>query len=61
MINAIRIGEVRIPMTAKSMLMTPALYSLLRHASVPIIKAIGLNNGDNMNIPMNPKIMPNVP
>ena len=61
LINAIRIGEVRIPTTANNILIMPAAYSLLKHASKPNMRAIGLNNGDRMNIPIKPKMIPSVP
>ena len=54
-------GDVRMPMIANNILIMPAAYSLLKHASRPNIRAIGLNNGDNMNIPMKPKMIPSVP
>ena len=60
-INAIKIGDVIIPKIAKIMLITPAAYSFLKQAKIPNMRAIGLNNGDNMNIPMKPKMIPSVP
>ena len=54
-------GDVRMPMIANNILIMPAAYSLLKHASKPNIRAIGLNKGDNMNIPMKPKMIPSVP
>ena len=61
LINAIKIGDVRIPMIANNILIMPAAYSLLKQACKPNIRAIGLNNGDKMNIPMKPKMIPSVP
>ena len=61
LINAIKIGDVRIPMIANNILIMPAAYSFLKQASKPNIRAIGLNNGDKMNIPMKPKMIPSVP
>ena len=54
-------GDVRMPMIANNILIMPAAYSLLKHASKPNMRAIGLNNGDKMNIPMKPKMIPSVP
>ena len=54
-------GDVRMPMIANNILIMPEAYSLFKHASKPNIRAIGLNNGDKMNIPMKPKMMPSVP
>ena len=61
LINAIKIGDVIMPMIANNILIMPAAYSFLKHASKPNMRAIGLNNGDNMNIPMKPKMIPIVP
>ena len=61
LINAIKIGDVIIPKIAKIMLIIPAAYSFLPQAKIPKIRAIGLNSGDSINIPMNPKIIPSVP
>tara|TARA_A100001388_G_scaffold263737_1_gene234391 strand:- start:54 stop:254 length:201 start_codon:yes stop_codon:yes gene_type:complete len=61
LINAIKIGDVIMPMIANNILIMPAAYSLLKHASKPKMRAIGLNNGDRMNIPMKPKMIPSVP
>ena len=61
LINAIKIGDVRMPMIANNILIMPAAYSLFKHASKPNMRAIGLNNGDKMNIPMKPKMIPSVP
>jgi hypothetical protein len=60
-INAIKIGEVIIPKIAKIMLIIPAAYSFLPQAKKPKKRAIGLNRGDSINIPMNPKNIPSVP
>ena len=54
-------GDVRMPMIANNILIMPAAYSLLKQASKPNIRAIGLNNGDKMNIPIKPKMIPSVP
>ena len=61
LINAIKMGDVSMPMIANNILIMPAAYSLLKQASKPNIRAIGLNSGDKMNIPMNPKMIPSVP
>ena len=61
LINAIKIGDVIMPMIANNILIMPAAYSFLKHASKPNMRAIGLNNGDSMNIPMKPKMIPSVP
>ena len=61
LINAIKIGDVIMPMIANNILIMPAAYSFLKHASKPNMRAIGLNNGDNINIPMKPKMIPSVP
>ena len=50
-------GEVRIPITPKRIPIRPAAYSFCRHASNPKISASGLNNGERINTPMNPKII----
>ena len=55
--SANNIGEVRIPITPKNIPMSPAAYSFCRHASNPKIRASGLNNGERINTPMNPKII----
>lgn len=45
----------------KTMPNMPAVYSFCRHASRPNMNANGLNKGDNINIPIKPKIILNVP
>ena len=59
--KAIRIGDVITPIMLKIMPNIPAVYSFCKHASIPSIKAKGLNKGDNINIPIKPKIILNVP
>ena len=59
--KAIKIGDVIIPIIPKAIPNIPAVYSFCKHASKPSIKASGLNNGDNINIPINPKIILRVP
>ena len=49
------------PMMANNILIMPAAYSFFKHESKPNMRAIGLNNCDNMNIPMKPKMIPSVP
>ena len=60
-INAINIGEVKTPMTENIIPITPARYSCLDIDSIPKINARGLNIGDKMKTPINPKIMLKVP
>jgi hypothetical protein len=48
---------VRIPITPKNIPIRPAAYSFCKHASNPKIRASGLNNGERINTPMNPKII----
>ena len=55
--NASNIGDVRMPITPKEIPIRPAAYSFWRHASNPRISASGLNNGERIKTPMNPKIM----
>ena len=59
--RAIRIGDVKIPTILNTIPNMPAVYSFCKHASKPSIKANGLNKGDNMNIPIKPKIILSVP
>jgi len=60
-INAINKGEVKTPRIEKSIPIIPAIYSLLVIASIPKIKAIGLNKKDKINMPIKPKIMLRLP
>ena len=60
-INAINKGEVKTPRIEKSIPIMPAIYSLFVRASIPKIKAIGLNKKDKINIPIKPKIMLRLP
>jgi CRISPR/Cas system-associated protein Csx1 len=60
-INAINKGEVKTPKIEKSVPIIPAIYSLFVRASIPKIKAIGLNKKDRINIPINPKIILRLP
>jgi|TARA_B110000263_G_scaffold159607_1_gene138751 CRISPR/Cas system-associated protein Csx1 len=60
-INAINKGEVKTPKIEKSIPIIPAIYSLFVRASIPKIKAIGLNKKDRINIPINPKIILRLP
>ena len=59
--SAISIGEVMMPNTPKMMLNIPAVYSLCTHANKPSIRALGLNRGDSIKIPINPNMIPKVP
>jgi len=56
-INAINKGEVKTPKIEKSIPIIPAIYSLFVRASIPKIKAIGLNKKDKINMPIKPKII----
>ena len=60
-INAINKGEVKTTKIEKSIPIIPAIYSLFVRASIPKIKAIGLNKKDRINIPINPKIILRLP
>ena len=60
-ISAINRGEVKTPKIEKSIPIMPAIYSLFVRASVPKIKAIGLNKKDKINMPIKPKIILRLP
>ena len=60
-ISAINKGEVTTLKIAKSIPIMPAMYSLFNKASIPNIKAIGLNRKDKINIPIKPKIILRLP
>ena len=60
-INAIRIGEVKTPITENNNPIIPAKYSFLEIDNIPKINAKGLNNGDRIKIPIKPNIILNVP
>ena len=55
--SANNIADVRIPMTPREIPMRPAAYSFWKHASNPNISASGLNNGERIKTPMNPKMI----
>tara|TARA_S200000501_G_scaffold354807_1_gene375866 strand:- start:345 stop:620 length:276 start_codon:yes stop_codon:yes gene_type:complete len=61
LINAINIGEVKTPIIEKIIPITPARYSCLEIDSIAKIKARGLNIGDKIKTPTNPKIILSVP
>lgn len=61
LINAINIGDVSTPKIEKNIPSVPAKYSCLVIASIPKIKASGLNINDKIKIPMKPNIILKVP